>query len=85
MPYLPSCSTAAFEAALEQRGGRCAEFDYHVRAMLRPHNGRTGYLDVALAHKKRKELRRQRKRLADQGALHTARHGSAACPRRSAR
>jgi hypothetical protein len=69
MPYLPPRSTAAFEAALEQRGGRCAEFGYHVRAMLRPDQGRAGYLDVAVPHKKRKELRRQRKRLAEQGAL----------------
>jgi hypothetical protein len=70
MPYLPACSSAAFETALEPRGGRCAEFGYHVRAMLRPDNGRGDYLDVAIPHKKRKELRRQRKRLADQGTVH---------------
>ena len=70
MPYLPPCSTAAFEVALELRGGRCAEYGHHVRAMLRPDSGRAGYLDVAIPHKKRKELRRQRKRLAEQGAVH---------------
>ena len=69
MPYLPAQSAAAFETALEQRGGRCAEFAHHVRAMLRPDSGRTGYLDVAIAHKKRKELRRQRKRLAERGTV----------------
>ena len=68
-PYLPARSAAAFEAVLVQRGGRCAEFGYHLRAMLRPDNGRAGYLDVAMPRKKRKELRRQRKRLADAGAL----------------
>lgn len=69
MPYLPAAGAAAFEAALRERGGRSAEFGYHARAMLRPDNGRNGYLDVAIPHKKRKELRRQRKRLAGLGAV----------------
>jgi CelD/BcsL family acetyltransferase involved in cellulose biosynthesis len=69
MPYLPAPGAAAFEAGLAQRGGRGAEFGYHVRAMLRPHYGRAGYLDVALPRRKRKELRRQRNRLADRGTL----------------
>jgi CelD/BcsL family acetyltransferase involved in cellulose biosynthesis len=69
MPYLPEQGAAVFEAALAQRNGRSAEFGYHLRAMLRPDYGRAGYLEVAVQHKKRKELRRQRKRLADRGAL----------------
>jgi hypothetical protein len=69
MPYLPARCAAMFEAALAERGGRCAEFAYHARAMLRPDNGRRGYLDVAIPPKKRKELRRLRKRLADAGPL----------------
>ena len=35
----------------------------------RPHDDRAGYLDHAIPHKKRKELRRLRKRLADAGTL----------------
>jgi len=69
MPYLPARCAAIFETALADRDGRCAEFAYHTRALLRPDNGRDGYLDVAMPHKKRKELRRQRKRLADGGVL----------------
>jgi CelD/BcsL family acetyltransferase involved in cellulose biosynthesis len=69
MPYLPARCAAMFETGLADRGGRCAEFDYHARALLRPDNGRDRYLDVAIPHKKRKELRRLRKRLADAGIL----------------
>ena len=69
MPYLPAQGAAVFETALTHRNGRCAEFAYQVRAMLRPDNGRAGYLDIAIPHKKRKELRRQRKRLADLGKM----------------
>jgi CelD/BcsL family acetyltransferase involved in cellulose biosynthesis len=71
MPYLPAPGAAAFEAALARRKGRRAEFAYHLRAMLRPDNGRTGYLDIAVAPRKRKELRRQRKRLAELGTVTT--------------
>jgi CelD/BcsL family acetyltransferase involved in cellulose biosynthesis len=47
--------------------------------MLAPGDDRAGYLDHAVAHKKLKELRRQRRRLADSGALEfvTAREGAA--------
>ena len=37
--------------------------------LLAPHGDRAGYLDHAIPHKKRKELRRLRKRLADAGTL----------------
>ena len=77
MPYLPAQGAAAFEAALVHRNGRSAEFAYQLRAMLRPDNGRAGYLDVAVAPRKRKELRRQRKRLAEIGAVTTETAGAA--------
>ena len=71
MPYLPAEGdiAQAFDAALAHRKGRSEHFALHRRAMLAPAGDRAGYLDHAMAHKKRKELRRQRKRLADTGAL----------------
>src|SRR5439155_23034196 len=38
-------------------------------ALLAPEGARAGYLDRALGRKKRKELRRQRKRLGDAGVV----------------
>jgi CelD/BcsL family acetyltransferase involved in cellulose biosynthesis len=71
MPYLPADGDVAraFDAALTHRSGRSEHFALHRRAMLAPEGDRAGYLDHAMAHKKRKELRRQRKRLADAGHL----------------
>jgi hypothetical protein len=71
MPYLPAegAIAQAFDAALSHRDGRSEHFALHRRALLAPTGDRAGYLDDAIPHKKRKELRRQRKRLADTGAL----------------
>jgi CelD/BcsL family acetyltransferase involved in cellulose biosynthesis len=71
MPYLPAEGDVAqaFDAALAHCQGRSEPFALHRRAMLAPQGDRAGYLDHALGHKKRKELRRQRKRLADAGTL----------------
>jgi hypothetical protein len=71
MPYLPADGVVAnaFDAALFHRNGRSEHFALHRRALLAPAGDRAGYLDHAMAHKKRKELRRQRKRLADAGDL----------------
>lgn len=71
MPYLPAEGdiARAFDAALARRSGHSQSFALHRRALLEPHGGRAGYLDQAIARKKRKELRRQRKRLAEDGAL----------------
>jgi len=71
MPYLPAEGDIAnvFDAALAHRDGRSEHFALHRRALLAPAGDRAGYLDDAVPHKKRKELRRQRKRLADMGAL----------------
>lgn len=71
MPYLPAEGdiARAFDAALAHRDGRSEQFAFHRRALLAPAGDRAGYLDQAMAPKKRKELRRQRKRLADMGGL----------------
>jgi CelD/BcsL family acetyltransferase involved in cellulose biosynthesis len=71
MPYLPVDGPVgqAFDAALAQRHGNCVSFNRHRRALLAPPQSRAHYLDDALGGKKRKELRRQRRRLADGGAL----------------
>lgn len=73
MPQLPADGIVAqaFDAALAKRGGRSAEFDRHARALLAPVDDRAGYLDRAMTHRRRKELGRQRRRLADAGALTT--------------
>jgi CelD/BcsL family acetyltransferase involved in cellulose biosynthesis len=71
MPYLPVAGAVAeaFAAALAQRGGSFIAFAGHERALLAPVSDREHYLDLAIGAKKRKELRRQRKRLADAGTL----------------
>jgi CelD/BcsL family acetyltransferase involved in cellulose biosynthesis len=60
---------AAFAQAIAQRGGRSATFGRHQRALLAPGAERTGYLNAALGGKKRKELRRQRRRLDEAGGI----------------
>jgi CelD/BcsL family acetyltransferase involved in cellulose biosynthesis len=71
MPYLPGDGPVAqaFANAATQRGGRSITLGDHQRALLAPTIGRAHYLDQAVGPKKRKELRRQRKRLAEAGAL----------------
>jgi hypothetical protein len=71
MPYLPADGALAdaFDAALVHRNGRSQPFAVHERALLSAQGDRAGYLEQAIAHKKRKELRRLRKRLAETGDL----------------
>jgi hypothetical protein len=71
MPYLPESGAVAqaFATALARRNGRSMSFGGHQRALLAPSQERAHYLDHAIGAKKRKELRRQRKRLADAGEL----------------
>jgi CelD/BcsL family acetyltransferase involved in cellulose biosynthesis len=57
---------------LGRNGGACEMFDRHQRALLRPAAERDGYLDRAIGRKRRKELRRQRNRLAEIGPLRFA-------------
>jgi GNAT acetyltransferase-like protein len=71
LPYLPveGALAAAFDRAVEQRGGSSAFFARHARALLAPADARASYLARAVDRKKRKELRRQRKRLAEHGSV----------------
>jgi hypothetical protein len=71
MPYLPAegAVARAFDTALTRRGGRSQSFAPHRRALLEPQGDRADYLDQAIARKKRTELRRLRKRLAEDGTL----------------
>jgi CelD/BcsL family acetyltransferase involved in cellulose biosynthesis len=68
LPFVPDGPFAhALAAVLARRGARSHEFGRHRRAMLAPARSRASYLEQALGAKKRKELRRQRSRLADDG------------------
>jgi CelD/BcsL family acetyltransferase involved in cellulose biosynthesis len=71
MPYLPVAGpmAEAFATAVTQRNGRSIALASHQRALLAPAADRAHYLDHAVGPKKRKELRRQRKRLAEAGTL----------------
>jgi CelD/BcsL family acetyltransferase involved in cellulose biosynthesis len=71
LPYLPMSGPVgqALADALARRNGDCIALASHQRALLAPAGGREHYLDHAMGAKKRKELRRQRKRLAETGPL----------------
>ena len=71
MPYLPTDGPVAhtIDTALERRHGQSAFYGRHQRALLAPADDRSGYLDRALGGKRRKELRRQRRRLRDAGVV----------------
>ena len=80
LPLMPDGPFAvALAAVLARRNAESAEFGRHHRAMLAPGVGRAAYLEHAVGAKKRKELRRQRHRLADGGdvAVDTAIHQAA--------
>ena len=70
---------AALAHVLIRHGVAVAHFGEHARAMLAPGGERSGYLDHAVAHKKLKELRLQRRRLDEISpvALETAREPAA--------
>jgi CelD/BcsL family acetyltransferase involved in cellulose biosynthesis len=60
----------ALHTVLSRRGDAVAAFGQHQRALLAPAGrNNTNYLDQAIGAGKRKELRRQRRRLADLGAV----------------
>jgi CelD/BcsL family acetyltransferase involved in cellulose biosynthesis len=71
MPFLPASGPAAgaLADALAQHGGASRCFAVHQRALLAPAASRSDYLVQAIGGKKRKELRRQRNRLAETGVL----------------
>jgi CelD/BcsL family acetyltransferase involved in cellulose biosynthesis len=71
LPALPLDNPFArtLDGVLARRGGIAASFAQHRRALLDPGADLAGYLDRAIPRKRRKELRRQRKRLGEQGAV----------------
>jgi CelD/BcsL family acetyltransferase involved in cellulose biosynthesis len=73
LPFVPTEGTvaAAFARALLRHGGALEIFGTHQRALLAPATERLTYLDHAVARKKLKDLRRQRRRLLDKGQLRT--------------
>jgi CelD/BcsL family acetyltransferase involved in cellulose biosynthesis len=70
-PYCPleGPLARALDTAVASSHGRSVSFGRHARALLAPDGGREDYLDRAVGRKKRKELRRQRNRLADGGVV----------------
>ncbi len=71
LPYVPAAGTWAdtLGRVIDRRGGQTREFGRHARALLAPESDRADYLQHAVGARKRKELRRQRKRLADLGVV----------------
>jgi len=71
LPYLAmeGATAVALARVLARRGCGLALFEAHARALLAPGGERTSYLERAIGPKKRKELRRQRKRLTETGHL----------------
>jgi CelD/BcsL family acetyltransferase involved in cellulose biosynthesis len=71
LPYLHEAGlvAATLKAALSDRGGMCVAIGRHRRAALMPGKKGADYLAEAIGPKRRKELRRQRHRLADRGAV----------------
>lgn len=70
LPFLAEGAVAhALAAAISHRGGAKAGFGGHQRALLAPGEDRADYLGRSLARKKRKELRRQKRRLMEDGLV----------------
>lgn len=60
---------AALDAVLAEEGRRAVIVEMAARAMLASDLGPQAYLEQSMSAKKRKELRRQHKRLAEEGEL----------------
>jgi Acetyltransferase (GNAT) domain len=71
LPLLPDGPfVRVLDTTLALRRNRSASFGEHRRALLAPQD-RADYLTQSLGAKKRKELRRQRRRLEDEGTVTT--------------
>lgn len=60
---------SALDRAIAGRGGCTASFGHHRRALLAPLADRGRYLERSVGPRRRKELRRQRRRLQDSGPV----------------
>ncbi len=71
MPFVPEqgAFARAFDAVLSRSGRASAIFDRHQRALLDPGAERGGYLERAVSAGRRKEMRRQRRRLEEFGPV----------------
>jgi hypothetical protein len=70
LPYVAEGPVArAIAAAVAGRKEWSASFGRHQRALLAPDGERADYLGRSMARKKRKELRRQKRRLTDDGLV----------------
>ncbi len=80
LPFMPSAGkfAAALAAVIIKRQGGCVWFGEHARAALSPPLMRGKYVVRAISPKKRKELRRQMRQLADQGDVTLDRASTAA-------
>jgi CelD/BcsL family acetyltransferase involved in cellulose biosynthesis len=67
MPYLPDkgAFATALDAVLAQNRQASAAFGHHERALVDPGTDRAGYIERTVSAGRRKELRRQRRRLED--------------------
>jgi CelD/BcsL family acetyltransferase involved in cellulose biosynthesis len=67
LPFLPEQGpfAAALDAVLARDGRRSQRFGRHQRALLAPGGQRQHYLERAMSAGRRKEMRRQRRRLED--------------------
>jgi hypothetical protein len=67
MPYLTETGAfaKALDAVLARNGQASARFGHHERALLDPGSDRAGYIERAMSSGRRKELRRQRRRLEE--------------------
>jgi CelD/BcsL family acetyltransferase involved in cellulose biosynthesis len=71
LPFVPLDGpfAHALGRALARRGTAIATFGRHRRAQLVPIGARSAYIERAIGAKRRKELRRQRRRLANASAV----------------
>jgi CelD/BcsL family acetyltransferase involved in cellulose biosynthesis len=71
LPLLPAKGALArcLDDAIAASNGASRAFGAHRRALLAPAHAGERYIEDAIGHKKRKELRRQRHRLSEAGAV----------------
>jgi CelD/BcsL family acetyltransferase involved in cellulose biosynthesis len=69
---------AALDTVRASRDCKARYFDQQQRAMLMPDGDRAKYIDAAMGRKKRKELRRQMRRLQDIGVVRWSKTNGAA-------